>query len=326
MRASRGGGAQHSARSPNGDAVKLASKIRSYAGKMMRLTAYFMVLSAISIVVAGRLAYGRAKEIALKTGEDLVRLTEASEIGEGYKLRLNGELVMISNASTDATPTQVLDRFQAECLQHADGMSDEFLHLRDVIKSTAVPNPKGFPGIGLLRKSDENGGVVVCFAQGKETGSAEVYKRLAEFAKTGDLASIGSVRYVVAKKGNAGTHVVALWTEGRFDLKQMFPDKGDAPGTDPKDAMRPEASRRVLQAYAEGAPYGIRVYESTATPEKVLANYDSTMSSLGWSAHPDVIKASPKTRAFSRNDVDLLVTAEKDGERTMVSIVEMGSH
>jgi hypothetical protein len=303
----------------------LAHKVRSFAAKMMRLTAYFLVLSALSVLVAGRIAYGRAKEIALKTGEDLVRLTEASQIGEGYRLRLNGEQVMISNASTNATPTQVLDRFQDECLHHADGMADEFLHLRDAVKSTATPKPAGFPGIGLLRKSDDEGGVVVCFAQGKETGSAEVYKRIAEFARTGDLASIGSVRYVVAKKGQAGTHVVALWTEGRFDLKKMFPEKGDAPGSDPKDAMRPEASRRVLEAFAEGAPYGIRVYESTTTPEKILGGYDAAMPSLGWQGYPDVIKATPKSRAFTRNDVDMLVTAERDGDRTMVSIVEMSS-
>ena len=43
------------------------------------------------------------------------------------------------------------------------------------------------------------------------------------------------------------TAVVALWTEGAVNVKQMFPEQGDAPGND-----APGVLRRVRSA--EGTP------------------------------------------------------------------------
>ncbi|GAC1548014.1 MAG: hypothetical protein NVS3B10_11720 [Polyangiales bacterium] len=117
-----------------------------------------------------------------------------------------------------------------------------------------------------------------------------------------------------------------MWTEGSFDLKKMFPDQGDAPGTDVAHGLRPEQSRRVMSAYAEGAPYGLRVYETPLSPKQIFAQYDGAMPALGWQIYPDVIAADPTSRAFSREDVDLVVTAERQGDSTMVSIVEMSGH
>ena len=303
----------------------LRSRLLGNTMKVLRLASYFAVIAVVGVVVAARLAYGHAKKVALTTGEDLLRLTEDGSIGDGYKLRLNGELVMISSATTSMTSNEVLDRFQGECATAADGISQEFLHLRDSLDVTKAPLHVGFPGIGLTRQSTDKGGFLVCFAAGKAIAQSEGYKRVADFARSGDVGDIGSVRYLAVEAlPTGGSHVVALWTEGSFPLQAMFPEQGDAPGTDVPNAARPDGSRRVFSAYAEGAPYGIRVYETQKNGEAILSQYDAAMPALGWTAYPDVTKNTPNARAFSRDDVDILVTTDEQGSPTMVSVVQMG--
>ena len=72
------------------------------------------------------------------------------------------------------------------------------------------------------------------------------------------------------------------------------------------------------------APYALRVYESSVTPEAVFTAYAAELPRAGWKADPDVAKETPDTRAFARGETDLLVTAQAQEGKTLVSIVEMG--
>jgi hypothetical protein len=305
-----------------------ARRALAWSAKFSRLMVYFVCVAAMFAIIAARIAYAHAKKAAMETGSELIRLTETGQMSGLYRLRLNGELVKITSAVAYQDHNVILDRFQKECEDHADGMDVEFANLKSALEPNAYPRNEGHSGIGLLRQSDDKGGFVMCFAIGKESTSTEVFTRIAEFAKTGDLGSLGSVRYVVAKKGeNAPAHVVALWTEGSFNVNKMFPEEGDAPGNDAPGVLRPPSSKRLLTAYAEGAPYGVRVYDSTMAKEAILAEYDKVMPQTGWMTYPNATTAAPFSRAFSKEGHDIIVTTEpaKDGKGTQVSIVEMGS-
>lgn len=303
-------------------------RVLAWSAKFARLTAYFMFVGVILAFVAGRIAYAHMKKAALETGDELIRLTDAANMSGIYRLRLNGELVKVTSAVSNEGHNAILDRFQKECEDHADGMETEFVRLADAVAPNANPRNEGHPGIGVLRQSDDLGGMVACFAIGKVADTGEVYKRTAEFAKTGDLGSLGNFRYVAVKKGQkAASHVVALWTEGSFDVKKMFPDEGDTPGNDAPGVLRPPSSKRLMTAYAEGAPYGVRVYESTWSKDAILAEYDKVMPATGWMTYPRATEAAPFSRAFSKEGHDIIVTTEpsQNGPGTSVSIVEMGT-
>jgi hypothetical protein len=303
-------------------------RMLAWSAKFARLTVYFMFVGILLAVVAGRMAYAHAKKAAMETGDELLRLTDAAHMSGVYRLRLNGELVRVTSAVSNTDHNVILDRFQKECEEHADGMEMEFARLSDAITPNANPRNEGHPGIGILRNSDDKGGMVACFAIGKVKDTGEVYKRIGEFAKSGDLGALGNIRYVAAKKGDTTTsHVVALWTEGSFDVKKMFPDEGDAPGNDAPGVLRPPSSKRLMTAYAEGAPYGVRVYDSSWTKEAILAEYDKVMPATGWMTFPRATEAAPFSRAFSKEGHDIIVTAEpsQNGTGTSISIVEMGS-
>jgi hypothetical protein len=302
----------------------LRSRFLGGAAKVARVTTYLMFVALVLGFVAVRLAWARAKDAVLATGEDLSRLTEGAKLDGVYRLNINGETVMIASASTKASPKEVLDRFLGECEQHADGVATEFSNLSASVQKGVAPRNEGFPGAGVLRSGNDEAGTVACFALGAKVGQTEVFERVGAFARTGDLGKIGMVRHVTVRRTAYGSHVAAMWTEGRFDVAKMFPDTGDAPGADVAGAIRPPSSRRLFTAYAEGAPYALRVYESTATPEAVFTAYASEMPRAGWKANEDVAKETPDTRAFERGETDLLISAQSHDGKTLVSVVEMG--
>jgi hypothetical protein len=298
-------------------------KTMTWSGKLVRLGTYFLFVALILTVVAARIAYAHAKRMALDTGNELVRLTGNANLSGVYRLRINGEEVRITSAVSSGEPKEIADRFQKSCEEHADGLATEFATLRESLATP--PRTEGGPGAGLLREDAEGSSVVVCFATGGETSGAKMYARVADFAKSGDLSKIGHVRYVLAKKAHGGgAHVVALWTEGTLDVKKMFPESGDSPGSDVPNVMRPPNARRVLTAYAEGTPYAVRTYESAVKGEAILKQYDDVMPKTGWMTYPDAVAAVPYARTYSKDGLDVTVTVQDDGERTLVSLVDMG--
>jgi hypothetical protein len=132
--------------------------------------------------------------------------------------------------------------------------------------------------------------------------------------------------------------VIAAWTEGPFRFGALFPKgAGDAPGSDPSGAPRPDGSRRLLTASLESVPYGVRVYDAPGPAADVLAAYDRAMPASGWSPVAGVAdglaRAGRPGRAYAREGVDLLVFADVapspagrdqgDGARSVVSVIEM---
>ena len=170
--------------------------------------------------------------------------------------------------------------------------------------------------------------MVACLARDADLGYAGTLQALTRFAKSGDLADLGKLRYVMAERAKGGrTHVIGVWTEGSFHIGNMFPSEGDCPGSDLPETYRPEGSRRLLTASVEGAPFGVRIYQVAGTPEEVLAGYGAGMAALGWKPVAAVDQGLPQDggRAFMRGPVDALVAAQptKDGKGTVVSLVSM---
>ncbi len=77
-------------------------------------------------------------------------------------------------------------------------------------------------------------------------------------------------------------------------------------------------------ANVEGVPYGVRLYDTPASPAEVVALYDAEMKAHGWEPSVSSI-AGEAQRAYSRPGADLLVITSKDGDRTIVSLVTMGT-
>jgi hypothetical protein len=294
--------------------------------KLMRLTAYFAFVSFVFLFFGARSVWGSAEQSLLDIGEGLTAMGDV--LGPNYRVRLNGEPVNVASTTTDLAVGKVLDQFEQECSEHTGGLEEELTRLSESLKGDFPPNLKGAAGKGILRKELGGHGMIACFGRQGGGGAKGILAAAKEVLETGDLAPLGNLRYVTAERRTDGkTHVVTVWTEGRFRIGHMFPASGDAPGADPGLAVRPPAARRILSAGVDGSPFGVQVYDSAAAPEAVLDHYDREMPVQGWRSiegATEVSEAAKTGRAYMRGAVDLIVSAEKSNDgHTVVSIVSM---
>lgn len=166
--------------------------------------------------------------------------------------------------------------------------------------------------------------MLICFTGQRPGTLAELLEAARQLVETSDLSSFGSVVYAYAERNAHGrTHVVTLWTQTGLDLGRMFPATGDAAGEDSRVLPRPQNARRTLSAAAEGMPFGLRLYETSASPASVRRFYDDWMRGNGWqiAARAEEQGATAYLRADGYQAFLSLSTAEA---RTYVTLTEAG--
>jgi hypothetical protein len=299
-------------------------RARSLLARLTRVTAYVFVVTAGLGVLGARQVHAKAKDSAFVVGEQLLKLSETDSVdSEAHELSINGQTIHITSAQTTLPLKTVLDRFQRSCEDHADGMVKD---LRDLDSAIGREESKeGHAGVGVLRDDRDGRGVVACFATGEDTDANGLGSRLEKFVRSHDLADLGALRYVAARTLEGGaTQVVASWTEDRFKLDEMFPEHGDAKGDDPKIAPRPASSRRILSARDKRAPYGVFLYEKPgSTMKEALDAYAVHAKNVGFTMHDVVTERAPEARAFEKDGVDVLVSAETVEGGSVLSVIEM---
>jgi hypothetical protein len=259
------------------------------------------------------------------------------DVGIGRALRLNGEAIHITSAMEDLSVKEILDRTEDGCLAASAGLGPDALGAVER-SGSSLAGPPHLPYLpasvtplraaGVLRHSQGESGVVACLVRPPGVsigGIKDLVDKLSELVATGDLSRVGLLRYVYAEKTASGrTHVVVVWTDGPFNFLRLLPTSGgDAPGSDPADAPRPPRGHRLLSANFEGVPYGVRIYDTAASPSDVIGLYDGEMPTRGWQPTYGAPRDGKHQRAFSKDGVDMLVLASPNDGRTIVSILEV---
>ncbi|MCS6899623.1 MAG: hypothetical protein RMJ98_05135 [Myxococcales bacterium] len=290
-----------------------------------RLGAYTTFIFVGLAAVALRSARSDAGEASLILGREFANLGGA--IQNGQRVRLNGETFYVGSTTVDMPTHEVLDRFEALCRQNSQGLDEV---VRD--PSLGLPAEKrswleqlGPEGLGILRNESHGEGTVACIAHNEGGGFKGLVERLVNFTQDFDLRHLGKLRYVYTRptSDKRRSQVITVWTDGSVRLSHIFPiSGGEAPGADPVNVPRPPEATRLLSAEIDGAPYGIRLYESTRSPAEVLQFYDQKLAAEGWSSAAEVPRAAAEARAYSKDGAELLLLAET-GPRTSVSLVEL---
>ena len=256
------------------------------------------------------------------TGRQLASMGNVD--GAVYRVRLNGEPIYVNSATVEASLGEVLDHFESQCVKDAGGLDRIFASLSSNLKA-GLDKVDGSARIGVVRQQKGQEGMIACLAQEPLDDLVDLPSRLSRFVESGNLSDVGDLRYVYATATEEGrTHVVSVWTDGDFNLFRVVPRIGeDAPGSDSPNAPRPGEAVRLLSAWVEGAPYGVRVYDSAKAQADVLAMYDAEMPSRGWVSVDKVADNVPWGRAYTREGVDMMVFVSEEKGRTYISVVEM---
>jgi hypothetical protein len=281
-----------------------------------------MVVLVASSVLAGRQAVAGVSEKALVTGRQLDKLQEFASGAE--RLMLNGQAINIGSATSTLSLGDVLDRIEAVCKVDST-LSTDFRDVDELLHDESLKDFAKKRNFGILREESMDDGVVACAVRNPANGDRSTVDGFRKFADSWDVADVGFLRYVYARRlENGRTHVLTVWTDGSFKLNALAPPDGaDAPGTDPQNVPRPPESVRYLTAASEGRPHSVRIYESKHSAQKVLESYEREMPKLGWTP-VDTGEGAPQSRYFERQGVDMLIVAEPSGDRSMVSMLETG--
>ncbi len=290
---------------------------RPFLGSL-RVAGYVFVASSLCAAFGARVVYADFQEASLQVGNELTGLNDV--LGSTNTLNINGVAMHVSTAFTDESPTEVLDRFEGMCQEHPEMLVRALTDIPQALLAAHVKPAARFE-LGVVRKERNGRGALTCFTDDRGASIHDVVARLQSFVKTHDLAEFGRFRYVYVDRTDSGkTHVTTIWTNGRFNVGEMFPATGDAPGFDSTMVPRPPGAKRILSGAAAGQPFGVRIYESSRSEAEIRAFYAAQMPS-DWKLVAD--KPSAHALAYLKTGGAVLyLTVQPKGDGTVVTLTE----
>jgi len=294
-------------------------RVKHYAPKLLRVTAFFTILYVSLTVAIGYEARAQMNEQFMSLGVDMLRYEGAEYQRDPRTLVLNGQAIKLSTGRAPHDLEHVLDYYEARCMQRDGHFAEQLAELvegdPEILEAEArILDP-------TLRDSTDDRGYVACL----DTLSDErlepegVAAAVERFKHSLDLSEFGELRYIYAERDEqGGTFFVAFWIEGSFKVADMFPPDGDAPGRDVADVPRPPESRRLLSSWETGKPQAVTTYVGGSLGIGQLDSfYRDEMADGGW----EILEAddSPLLRATGQEVREGFLTFEQ-GDR-MVSVV-----
>lgn len=281
---------------------------------VLRVAGLGLVLGLVFCALCWRSAHAQMGETLLGYGQELMRWAEARPNSNVRTLRLNGAELRVVSLSVSQPLDVTLDRLEANCGRKGGfALSQE---LRERMEASVDNGAQPKQLTTFSRRADDRG-AVACFDMGGTHSVDEVMQRVQRFTESGDFSDIGHIRYAFAERGERGTHVVALWSDGPVPLRRMFPQKGDAPGVDPQEVPRPPEARRILSAAEQGQPYSVTVYQLQQPAE----SWDGYLEALR--EHDWTLRATANPGVFSARRGERTLIFRLAPTRDAVSIAEL---
>jgi hypothetical protein len=286
---------------------------------------FFLTCVALGLaLLAARAAKADIGELGLAAGRQLDHLQDLTADAE--TLLINGARLDRATSYTPDAVSNVLDRVEDACMRNP-GMLGQALREVPAEVLAKVNADKELPRSArnaIVRDEAGDGGMVICFVGAKPTSLRELGTRLDHFLQTLELYELGDFRYVYAVRRGDKTRVTTLWTTGSVNLNRMFPDEGDAAGSDSSLVPRPPKARRTFTASAVGQTSGVRIYESSENLATLDAFYGTEMQRRGFRV-PEGAKVDGTT-AFNHPDgPQVFVSTARIDDKSYVTLTESGS-
>jgi hypothetical protein len=301
-----------------GNYSNLSQRVRTAALGCLRAVLVLGLVVGALCALSIRSAQARVSESLRGFASELMNWKSGSFASAPRNLWLNGGELRFVSASTELSVSETLDRLEDVCHQRGGLVGAERVlkakHATLGRSSTAWLH-------GAFREESTTEGFLACLDTGGALGPGELAKRIQRFAETGDLAALGQLRYVLARREGNLTSALLLWTEGAFPLLHMFPEHGDAPGRDPRGIPRPAQAERLLSAAERDAPYSLTLYRVSGGPAPALAGYLEGLKGAGWSVTPG---RQANAAVARRGDQTVLVSVQATGaQKSTLSVLAL---
>jgi hypothetical protein len=264
------------------------------------------VLGVIAIFTIRR-AEAQFHESLNGFGKQLIAIVGYKPHSSPRTLFVNGLEFRVLTVETPLKIPEALDRFQGLCHSVSD------INIPNALRKSldlSLPNA-GFSRAGVVRQEAEREGYLGCLDVGAQQTGEGLLASLVDLNRNHNLASLGGVRYALARRHSNVTTMIVLWTEGGLNLRQLLPKDSDAPGRDLNDFPRPTGSQRLLSAFEQMQPFGLATYRLKGKSEgEVVDEYERLLETRGW-----------KVKNIRRD----VLRAEKDGRQVIVGTREKRS-
>jgi hypothetical protein len=260
------------------------------------------------VLLTLRAARAQIREGLHGFGAELMSWQSARVHSAPRRLSLNGFELHLVTAGTKERVAEALDRFEAVCRKRG-GVS--------VPEAIRGKLPEGLDG--TLRQDSEHEGFLACLDTGAPLSLDELATRLEAFSQSGDLKAVGELRYVFARRSGDATTLIVFWTECSASLFDLFPQAGDARGSDPPDVPRPAKTKRLVSAVEHGQPYSLALYSAEWATDALEDWYESALRGAGWTVSP---QETPGTLLAHRGSRSLVIrVARARSGQTVASVL-----
>jgi hypothetical protein len=310
-------------------------RVKTITMGILRVSLYLACAGGVAAWVTYVQARDRVDHVLGELGIGL--LAELGQLEAGVEqVELNGQPFTFGAAVSEQDPDALVASFEAQCADASGTLEEDLgpLVAEAQKRGHKLPEKPLDQWFTTADRSDDGQAARgACFVRPGDKASNSLWDRLESFANTGHLGKIGGFRYLRADRADdaSTTRVLAISSEGDFDIEAMLPDVGDARGSDPVVAARPPKSVRTFSARVSGRSQGAYLYASQATPAEVIAHYDQQLGKqrkLNRVELPDVKgKQRQDARVYASGDgaVVLSVLPDEDEEgASVVTILEIG--
>ena len=143
----------------------------------VRVLSYTFFASLLIGGLAARKAVADLKDGTLEAGREMAQLDDV--LGETKTMFVNGTVMNVSDAFTNQSPSEVLDRFETLCDAHPDAIARALSDIPATLQATVektVPNKR--LRMGIIRADVRDEGALTCFTDDQPLALKDLPARL----------------------------------------------------------------------------------------------------------------------------------------------------
>ena len=247
---------------------------------VMRLTVYVFCANLLLAALGARVVLANLKEGTLQLGRELESVSDV--LGATKTVYVNGTPMNVLTTTTDIAPKDVLDCFEALCLAHPEFLARAFADIPETLREGVLRHESG-AHFGVMRADGDGDGAVSCFMDDRVSALADIPDSLKAFAASWDLLRVRPLPLRLRPEAQVREDARADGMGyGSFNLKEMFPAKGDAAGFRFPRRSAPAGVTADFSAAAAQVPFGVHIYDAPDDKDSLRKFYDDQMTSLGW--------------------------------------------
>jgi hypothetical protein len=273
-----------------------------------------------------------AGEAGLFFGQQLGAFENFS--GRATDVVLNGQRLTLHTSTVQRSVSEVLREFVGVC--HADSAPAAAEFAASIADGRKADSELAAIQRMLVMR-DQRGeleGTSLCFAGLGEDGLPGVVSRFERFARELDVSELGALRYLYARKTQAGTHVIFVTAPDSLALGELMPADGkDAKGVEPIAGARPKDAVRFLSAQLAGAAHGFTAYRTTRPAAETLLDYAEQVRASGYEVldfrqlsrgeQPAALGEGVDLRVMRRGERILIATSMPSDGGSLLSVVHL---